>query len=219
MQSLPQELQQALTEAPKPQSETEVLQESNRKYKALTSELRVLIGDKVALQAKLDRTKSMYAAQLAEMQTLLTALTSKQNEVLTVQETLKTQLTVPAQETIPGLEAALQEAGLSASEEQINTVKARLQAGSSPPDAEMTDPTARLKAELEAARQQIQSLRAAVAQAGDGALGQPQPKKQRPNPEEVPKDGTDADTKTRSRSPKNRAGGAKASDEKADPSL
>ena len=211
MAALPEALQHALAEPVKVPSGLEVLQDNNRRYKALTAELRSLIQEKVSLQAKIDKTKALYATQLQDMQTLLAQLTSKQDEVLQCQAELKSQLDVPPAEELPGLADALKGAGLQVTDDQVQAVKANLLAASQPtPDNQMSDPTELLRAQLQEAQAQIQTLQAAAVSAASNAPEPPPAKKLKPGNTGSQENGSgDAqmdgvDAKHRSRSPKSR---------------
>ena len=157
---LPPAVREAVEEPPpEPLSAQEQLTDTSRKYKEATTELRLLITRKSALQLKLDRRKKAYNDMLRDMQALDATLKAKQDTVTNLQAELQSSV---AAATVPGggpeLEAEFFKHLTQLSEDHLQDLKERLfltiddaakrrkVAANSAPDEEMktqdTEPTA-----------------------------------------------------------------------------
>ena len=125
---LPPAVREAVEEPPpEPLSAQEQLTDTSRKYKEATTELRLLITRKSALQLKLDRHKKAYNDMLRDMQALDATLKAKQDTVTNLQAELQSSV---AAATVPGggpeLEAEFFKHLTQLSEDHLQDLKERL---------------------------------------------------------------------------------------------
>ena len=125
---LPPAVREAVEEPPpEPLSAQEQLTDTSRKYKEATTELRLLITRKSALQLKLDRHKKAYNDMLRDMQALDATLKAKQDAVTNLQAELQSSV---AAATVPGggpeLEAEFFKHLTQLSEDHLRDLKERL---------------------------------------------------------------------------------------------
>jgi hypothetical protein len=123
--SLPQEIQEALTEPPVVTNPAQqVLQE---RFKEATGELRTLIATQVDLQGKITKAKSAYSSLLAEMQSHMQLLEAKQAEVQELQHKLRAQMQVQeSTDHVSGLLEAVKRAGVTLDAAQMEQLRAEL---------------------------------------------------------------------------------------------
>ena len=124
---LPQSIRDALLELeptppPAPTMRQE-LDEAARAFKTCTNQLRALIGQKAALQQKLDRMKQEYLAQLQAMKELTQALQKKTEEVACTQSALQTKMHVGDTRTSLDMLSTLEAAGITLSADQVAAVQ------------------------------------------------------------------------------------------------
>ena len=234
--SLPAEIQEALAEpVVEPSQAQQVLQE-NRRFKEATGELRTLIAGQVDLQTKITKAKASYASLLAEMQSHMHLLETKQAEVQALQQKLRAQTQVqenPADQVSSLLEA-LQRAGVALDPDQQDKIRAELAhsapAATQPPGAladppeptvdtqmppplqaqEAKDNAAHQQAIISALQEELRQARGEIRQLKEPASSESEPASKKPKSG----DSEAASGASRSRSPKNRGKATEEGDPK-----
>eukprot|EP00439_Symbiodinium_sp_Y106_P013119 s604_g1.t3 len=122
---LPPAVREAVEEPPpEPLSAQEQLTDTSRKYKEATTELRLLITRKSALQLKLDRHKKAYNDMLRDMQALDATLKAKQDTVTNLQAELQSSV---AAATVMLRDMQALDATLKAKQDTVTNLQAELQ--------------------------------------------------------------------------------------------
>ncbi|CAE6945279.1 unnamed protein product [Symbiodinium sp. CCMP2592] len=108
MSELPSAIRELVEEPPeKPLSAFEQLNDTSKKFKTATVELRELIMKKAALQLKINKHKEVYTSMLNDMKTLDTNLCGKQDQVTLLQQQLQSSVVAEVAESRLDIESAL----------------------------------------------------------------------------------------------------------------
>ncbi|CAE7631184.1 unnamed protein product [Symbiodinium sp. CCMP2592] len=126
MSALPPAIRELVEDPPeKPPTAFEQLNDTSRKFKTATVELRELIMKKAALQLKINKHKDLFTSMLNDMKALDTNLCSKQDQVTLLQQQLHSSVVAEVAESRLDIESALAKQIETMPLEQLEAFKAR----------------------------------------------------------------------------------------------
>ena len=106
--ALPPAIRELVEEPPeKPPSAFEQLNDTSKKFKTATVELRELIMKKASLQLKINKHKEVYTGLLNDMKSIDSNLTAKQEQVTLLQQQLQSSVVAEVHESRLDIETAL----------------------------------------------------------------------------------------------------------------
>ena len=172
--SMPDAIKQALQNDVVEQTPAQVTGAAGRALNKATAVLKGKVMQKVALQDRLNKSKAAYATLLSDMSQLDTELKAHQEEVTRCQKELEARVAeAPVPEPLQDLHAALREAGLDATPEQVGLIVAKVRPQQDPAPPSDLDPVVQgLHTELAQAKSTIELLLAQIPQ-GQSVLMQP----------------------------------------------